>query len=122
MVGHYGGGRNDFALYAEGGVYQMPLPWQFSLDSYFQGGVVGIKTRDLFLDGGAAMTRPVFPHISAGFGVWGGAQPGLSRLEVGPRVTMRVRKNLKVHLDGRQKIVGNARPGSGPALTLAGDF
>jgi hypothetical protein len=35
---------------------------------------------------------------------------------------MRVRKNLKVHLDWRQKLVGNARPGSGPALTLAGDF
>jgi hypothetical protein len=39
-----------------------------------------------------------------------------------PEVTMRVCKNLKVHLDQRQKLVGNARAGSGPALTLAGDF
>jgi hypothetical protein len=38
------------------------------------------------------------------------------------RVTMRVRKNVKLHLDWRQKLAGNARPGSGPALTLAGDF
>jgi ribosomal protein L4 len=35
---------------------------------------------------------------------------------------MRVRNNIKVHFDWRQKVAGNARPGSGPALTLAGDF
>ena len=100
----------------------MPLPWQFRLDSYFQGGVVGIKSHDLFFDGAFTATRPLFRNISAGIGVWGGVQPGLSRLDVGPRLTMQVRKNLKVHLDWRQKLVGNARPGSGPALTLAGDF
>jgi hypothetical protein len=122
MIGRYGGGRNDFALFAEGGVYEMPLPWRFALDSYFQGGVVGVRTRDLFFDGAFTVTRPVYRNFSAGFGVWGGVQPGLARLDVGPRVTMRVRKNLKVHLDWRQKLVGNARPGSGPALTLAGDF
>lgn len=121
-IGRYAGGRNDFALFAEGGIYEMPLPWRFSLDSYFQGGVVGIKTRDLFFDGAFTVTRPLFRNFSGGFGVWGGVQPGLARLDVGPRVTMRVRKNLKVHLDWRQKLVGNARPGSGPALTLAGDF
>src|SRR5438270_456945 len=35
---------------------------------------------------------------------------------------MRVRNNVRVHFDWRQRIVGNARPGSGPAVTLAGDF
>ena len=68
------------------------------------------------------MTRPIYKKFSAGFGIWGGAQPGLARLDVGPRVTMRVRNNIKVHFDWRQKVAGNARPGSGPALTLAGDF
>jgi hypothetical protein len=121
-IGQYGGGRNDFALFVEGGVYDQPLPWRFLLDTYFQGGVVGIKSHDLFVDGALTITRPVYRNFSAGFGVWGGAQPGLSRVDVGPRVTMRVRKNVRVHLDWRQKLVGNARPGSGPALTLAGDF
>jgi hypothetical protein len=64
----------------------------------------------------------VFRQFSVGLGVWGGAQPGLYRLDAGPRVTMRVRGNLRVHADWRQRLVGNARPGSGPALTLAGDF
>jgi hypothetical protein len=121
-IGRYGGGRNAFALFAEGGLYQRPLPWRLSFDTYLQGGVVGLKSRDLFIDGGLTVTRPVFRKFSAGFGIWGGAQPGLYRLDAGPRLTMRVRGNLKVHVDWRQRLAGNARPGSGPALTLAGDF
>jgi hypothetical protein len=121
-IGQYGDGRNAFALFLEGGLYQRPLPWRFSLDGYFQGGVVGVKSRDFFVDGAVAVTRPLFGKYSAGFGIWGGAQPGLARLDAGPRLTMRMRRNVKVHLDWRQKLAGNARPGSGPALTLAGDF
>jgi hypothetical protein len=121
-IGRYGGGRNAFALFAEGGVYGMPLPWRFSMDSYLQGGIVGARSRDPFIDGGLAVTRPVYSRFSAGFGIWGGAQPGLYRLDAGPRITLRVRKNLKVHFDWRQRLKGNARPGSGPAVTLSGDF
>lgn len=121
-IGRFGGGRSDFALFAEAGLYQQPLPWEFSLNSYLQGGVVGVKTRDLFIDGGLAVTRPVYRNVSLGFGIWGGAQPGLARLDAGPRVTVQVRHGVKVHADWRQKLAGNARPGSGPALTLSGDF
>ena len=121
-IGRYGGGRSAFALFLEGGIYEQPLPWRFSLNGYLQGGVVGLKSRDLFVDGGFAVTRPVYRQFSAGFGIWGGAQPGLYRVDAGPRLTMQVRRNVKVHLDWRQRVAGNARPGSGPALTLAGDF
>ena len=121
-IGHYGGGRSAFAVFLEGGIYEQPLPLSFSLNGYLQGGVVGLKSRDLFVDGGFAVTRPVYRQFSAGFGVWGGAQPGLYRVDAGPRLTMQVRRNVKVHLDWRQRVAGNARPGSGPALTLAGDF
>ena len=121
-VGKYGGGRSAFAFFLEGGLYDRPLPWDFRLNSYIQGGMVGLNSRDLFVDGGLTMTRHVYKQFSAGIGVWGGAQPGLYRVDAGPRVTMRVRNNLKVHIDWRQKLAGNARPGSGPALTLSGDF
>ena len=119
-IGDYG--RSDFALFAEGGLYQQPLPWKFMLDAYFQGGVVGIRDRDLFIDGAFTATRPVFRNYSAGFGVWGGAQPGLYRVDVGPRLSMQVRSNVRVHADWRQRLAGKADPGSGPALTLAADF
>ena len=60
--------------------------------------------------------------FGVGGGVWGGMQPGLSRLDVGPRVSMRLRRGMRVHLDYRYKALGNAQPGSGAVVTLAGDF
>lgn len=121
-VGRFGGGRTAFALFFETGVYDRPMPLHFLLDSYLQGGIVGVRKRDKFVDGALTLTRPIYKQFSAGFGVWGGAQPGLYRVDVGPRVSMRVRKNLRVHFDWRQRVAGNATPGSGPAVTLAGDF
>jgi hypothetical protein len=79
------------------------MPWQFAMDAYLQGGVVG---HDGFVDGGMTMTRPVIRRISAGFRVWGGMQPGVSRLDVGPRISVKVRDNMRVHLDWRQRVAG----------------
>lgn len=121
-LGRYGGGRNAFALFFEGGLWNKRLPMNFRLDAYLQGGVVGFKRRDAFIDGAMTATRPVYRNYSAGVGIWGAAQPGVSRLDAGPRVTMKVRPNLNVHLDYRQRLAGNAEPGSGPVVTLAGDF
>jgi hypothetical protein len=121
-IGRFGGGRNAFAMFLEGGVYDQAMPWRFTLDGYVQGGVVGLHSRDRFIDAGLTLTRPVYKRFSAGFGVWGGAQPGLYRVDAGPRVSMRVRNNIRVHFDWRQRLAGNAAPGSGPAITLAGDF
>jgi hypothetical protein len=121
-LGQYSDGRNAFALFFEGGVYQRPMPWRLNLDAYLQGGFVGLRSRDGFIDGGLTLTRPIYKQFSAGLGMWGGAQPGLYRIDAGPRVTMQVRRNVRVHFDWRQRLAGNALPGSGPAVTLAGDF
>jgi hypothetical protein len=121
-IGKYGNGRSAWALFAEGGVYERPLGGGFLLDGYAQAGVVGARRRDLFADGAVTVTRPLYKQFSAGIGVWGGAQPGLYRIDAGPRVTMQVRRNVRVHFDYRQRVAGNARPDSGPAVTLAGDF
>ena len=126
------GRRSAFALFLEGGVYGQSVPLRFQLDGYAQAGVVGARDRDLFAEGGFTLTRPLLDRftfnrhlsgqLSAGFGVWGGVQPGLYRLDAGPRLSLRVRNNMRVHLDWRQRLIGNAHPGSGPAITLAGDF
>ena len=121
-LGRYGGGRNAWALFFEGGLWDRPLPMDFRLDAYLQGGVVGFHRRDAFIDGAVTATRPVYRNFSAGLGLWGAAQPGVHRLDAGPRVTMKVRDNLRVHVDYRMRLAGNAEPGSGPTLTLAGDF
>jgi hypothetical protein len=121
-LGRFGSGRNAFALFAEGGVWQRPMPARFQLDAYLQGGIVGFRRRDRFIDGGLTLTRPIYRQFSGGVGVWGAAQPGVYRLDAGPRITMKVRDNVRVHFDWRQRVTGNAQPGSGPAVTLAGDF
>lgn len=121
-ISPHGGGRSAFALFLESGVYRHPMPLGFKLDAYLQAGVVGLKSRDYFADSAFAFTRPVHGRFSAGFGVWGGMQPGLYRVDAGPRVSFRVRDNIHAHLDWRQRLVGNAEPASGPALTLAADF
>ncbi len=116
------GGRNDFALFAEGGLWDRPMPMGFRLDAYAQAGVVGIKSHDLFGDGAFTLTRPIWRNISAGFGVWGGAQPHLYRLDAGPRLTIAMKHGIRVHADYRQRLRGTAFPSSGPSVTIAGDF
>ncbi|WP_118858031.1 hypothetical protein [Sphingomonas mesophila] len=120
------GGRSDFAAFVEGGVYQRPVALGFNLDAYAQGGWVGIKHGDWFADGSAALTRPLWRNLSGGLGVWAGGQSSgadtLFRVDAGPRLTYAVRRNVRLHLDYRQRIAGDALPRSGPALTVAGDF
>ena len=115
-------GQSAFALFAEGGVYGRPMWWQTTLDGYFQAGVVDFNDPDWFVDGQAAMTRPVWRNLSAGLGAWGGAQPGLNRFDIGPRLSLRVGQRMRAHVDYRLNVAGNARPGSGAVVTLAGDF
>lgn len=121
-ISPHGGGRSAFALFVEGGLYRQPMPLDFNLDAYVQAGVVGLNRRDLFADGAMAFTRPVWGRFSAGFGLWGGAQPGIYRIDAGPRISIRIRDNIHAHVDWRQRLAGNAEPRSGPALTLAADF
>ncbi len=117
-----GAASSGFALFAEGGVYERPIIAGFNLDAYLQAGVVGVRRHDLFVDGSATLMRPVWRQLSVGMGAWGGMQPGLSRVDVGPRMTWRVGRSMRVHADYRQRLAGSAAPGSGPVLTLAGDF
>jgi hypothetical protein len=118
----FGSARSGFALFAEGGVYDRPMPFRMRMDAYAQAGVVGIHHRAWFADGAMTFTRPVWRQFSLGAGVWGGIQPDVYRVDAGPRLSLRVGRSMRVHLDYRQRILGNAAPGSGPAVTIAGDF
>jgi hypothetical protein len=115
-------GRNAFAVFAEGGIYGRAIPLQSTLDGYFQAGVVDFNNPDWFVDGQLAVSRPLWRNLSGGLGAWGGAQPGLNRLDVGPRLSLRVGQRMRAHFDYRLNVAGNAAPGSGAVVTLAGDF
>lgn len=123
------GGRNAFTAMAAGGIGPVALPARFTLEAYGQAGIVGIRSRDGFVDGAATVMRPLAEgarsSAALGGGVWGAAQPGVSRLDIGPRLRFRLNAagaNIGASFDWRQRVAGNAAPRSALAITLDGGF
>lgn len=107
----------------------IPLPRGFGAEAYVQGGYVGGRFATAFVDGQARVERPVArlgdSQIAAGAGVWGGAQKGARRLDIGPSaaVTFRLGEGHgRVAADYRFRIAGAAAPKSGAAVTLSAGF
>lgn len=103
------------------------LPAGFRLESYAQAGAVRRSRTEPYADGAARILRPVAVHgrLALGVGAWGAAQRDAARLDIGPSAALALPvavAPLRLSLDWRQRIAGDARPGSGPALTLGGDF
>lgn len=123
------GGRNAFGIMAAGGIGPVDLPGRFKLEAYGQAGMVGLKRQDGFVDGAATATRNILSRdridVALGSGIWGAAQPDLARLDIGPRIRARLDRgasSVGLSLDWRQRIAGDAGPGSALALTLDGSF
>jgi len=94
-------------------------------DVYAQAGMVGLQHPMLFADGAATVRRSMGSSHAIGLGLWGGIQPGLKRLDIGPSATTIIGPsslNTRLTLDWRVRIAGDARPGSGIAITLSKDF
>jgi hypothetical protein len=122
-------GRTALAVMASGGVSAVALPAGFRLDAYAQAGVVGTRRRDGFADGAVVVDHRLGPDettpLRLGALAAGAVQPGAARVDVGPRLTLRVPQvgeGGRIALDWRQRVAGDARPESGLALTLAADF
>jgi hypothetical protein len=122
------------AAYAVTELAPQALPLGTQLEAYAQGGWVGGTDDTLFADGQASLTRELgmvaeatdnAMRLSLGAGAWGGAQEGAHRVDVGP--TMRLDVTLgavpaRVSLDWRERVEGDAGPGSGAAVTLSTRF
>lgn len=111
------------------GVYAVPLPLDFSLEAYGQAGAVARARIDPFADGALRVTRQVATvgraRLDLGAGAWGAAQRGAARLDLGPSAVATVPMGdsaLRLAIDWRERVAGDARPGSGPALSLGADF
>jgi hypothetical protein len=117
-------GRSDFGVTVYGGGERRLLRGRLRLEAYGQAGVVGAEDRDLFADGSIRASTPIGP-VEIGAGAWGGAQPGVARLDIGPQASMRIpigRTAVRASAEWRFRVAGDAQPGSGPAITLATDF
>jgi len=102
----------------------------FDLEAYGQAGAVARAGIEPYADGAVRGVAPVATVRGAvvrlGLGGWGGAQRGAARLDIGPSLTVGMPvgrdSSMRLSVDWRQRVAGNAAPGSGPAVTLGGDF
>lgn len=107
-----------------GGVDAHPVLRGFALEAYGQAGALRRARLEPYADGAARVTRALGP-LRAGVGLWGAAQRDAARLDIGPSITATLPigdRHARLLLDWRQRVAGDARPGSGLALTLAADF
>ncbi|MET0363175.1 MAG: hypothetical protein ABW169_00850 [Sphingobium sp.] len=121
------GGRSAFAVLASGGIPPIDIGRGFRLDGYGQAGMVGFRRRDAFADGRLTIERPIAgaPAVALGAGLWGGTQPGASRLDIGPQASVRLHlgsTTIRLGAEWREQVAGNAAPSSGPALSIGTDF
>jgi hypothetical protein len=107
-----------------------PLPLGLRGEAYAQAGYVAGHFATPFADGQFRADRALFRLGSAqarlGGGLWAGGQKGASRFDAGPSATvsMPLGRGLygRAAVDWRFRVAGNARPGSGPAVTLSAGF
>ncbi|WP_435418414.1 hypothetical protein WAB17_02215 [Parerythrobacter aurantius] len=98
-------------------------------EGYVQAGYAGGEFATAFVDGHARVDADVLrvgdADLSVGLGLWGGAQKGAERLDAGPSVSVRLTLGdvpVRISADYRQRLAGDAQPGSGAALTIVGGF
>lgn len=98
-------------------------------ETYAAAGYVGGAAATPFIDGQMRVEQVVSrlgsANLRVGVGAWGGAQNGVNRLDVGP--TLRLswfggHAGVRLAVDWRVRVEGNAQPTSGPALTLSAGF
>lgn len=122
-----GGGGPSIGLV--GGVGPAPIGAGFRIEGYGQAGIIGRQGVIGFGDGALRLTRTIVRtgrlQIDAGAGAWGGIQPGAERLDIGPSLSVVVPiadRSVRLAVDWRERVGGDARPGSGLALSIGSDF
>lgn len=123
------GGRGGPEIGVIAGVGPRRIAPGIELAAYGQAGVIERKAAEGYADGAARLThdiaRPGRVRVELGAGAWGGIQPGTRRIDLGPTAALAFAvagHGARLSLDWRERVAGNARPGSGPALTLGADF
>ncbi len=124
-------GRTDIrpAVFAVTELPHAALPFAARGEAYLQGGYVGGDFATPFVDGQVKIDREVvdfdLASVRAGAAVWGGAQKSAERLDVGPSASVDFKladQPVRLSVDYRQRVAGDAQPPSGIALTLSTGF
>lgn len=118
------------ALMAVTEIPPFELPMEMSGEAYAQAGYVAGKFATPFADGQFRFDRSLYRvgaiEARLGGGIWGGVQKGAGRLDLGPSAAVSLPLGRKMYgraaFDWRFRVIGNASPQSGPAVTLSAGF
>lgn len=134
------GGSNKPAAYIISDIAPPTLPSNIRANIYAQAGIVGVKNSAYFFDLQMTLDTPLVQdgrrEIALGAGLWSGGQgavrqnkdggiASVKRVDIGPRLSAQLPvagQQTQFALDWRQRVAGNADPGSGPALTVSTRF
>ena len=117
-----------------GGQGEVPmLGRRVTLEGYGEAGIVEgfTSTPDVYAGAQARGAVPLFQlgrtRFDGGAGAWGATQRSFgetaARLDLGPSARIKVEPfPFFAQIDYRARVAGNALPGSGPVLTVAGEF
>jgi len=112
-----------------GGIGPSAIGPALTVEGYGEMGVIARDHGVGFADGALRVTHGIVRRgamrVDLGIGGWAGVQPGVTRGDVGPTIGVALpvaARSVRVTLDWRQRVVGNAAPGSGLALSLGSDF
>ena len=124
------GGRTGFALLLAGGIDSRELAPRLAAEGYAQAGMVGLPGLDGFADGKASLGYRLSPQqretrLTLGGSLSGSVQRGAGRLDVGPEMSLHLpagAASMRLSVEWRERILGDARPARGPAITLVSGF
>jgi hypothetical protein len=114
-------GRSDPAILLAAGMNDTPIGSGLIAEGYGQIGMVGHPKLDAYGDGRLTLTTHIHPQTRLGGGIWAGAQPDASRVDIGPTLLVPA-GYWRATLDWRIRVAGGARPASGPSITLGRNF
>lgn len=117
------------AAFVSSSLSDVPFGFGWQGEGYVQAGYVAGDFATGFVDGRVTAVRPVLRGAAAslgvGAGLWGGAQRGSERLDLGPSAQLALNLGqvpVRVAADYRIRVAGDARPDSGVAITLSTGF
>ena len=124
--------RDDWLLRLSGGSSRSFRAGGVRLNTDAYGEVSLLGNGDLVAAGQSRALVPLAQNrlsLAAGLGAWGSLQKTgtgtIGRLDLGPSAVVRLgegRFGLELQADYRQRLSGNAEPGSGPTVTLSTNF
>jgi hypothetical protein len=124
-----GAGKQSWSLTGVSGFNAVQLPQKLQADGYLQTGIVGSRTRRPFIGGNIVVSKATDMNhpdrLRLGLGLWGDAQAGLSRVDIGPEISFRAKSvglPVRISAQWRFRVAGDANPPSGPAVVIGGDF